>query len=134
MKSSIRISSVVLGLALSATLVSCSSGETFSEAESTPLPAEGVELYGAPTDDAVSLLGSDDAGHTFYAGRWEIKDVSSFCLVMEAKDGFERACGETLPITATFSSVRAILDPVAHGRTLSGAQALVGDHLIVEER
>lgn len=134
MRTSIRISSVALGLVLSATLVSCASGETFSEAESTPLPAEGVELYGPPIDDSVNLLGSDDAGRTFYAGRWEIKDVSSYCLVMEAKDGFERACGETLPITATFSSVRAILDPIAPERTLSGTQEIVGDYLIIEER
>lgn len=134
MKLSIRILSMTLGFAFSATLVSCGSIEAFDEAESTALPAEGIETYGAPMDDSVKLLGSDGAGHTFYAGRWQMKNAASYCLVMRADNGFERACSETLPIRATFGSVQATLDPAAPQRTLSGTQKLVGDYLVVEDR
>lgn len=134
MKLSSRASFLVLGLFFSLTLVSCASGETFAEAESVALPAEGVKQFGSPVENTVKLLGSDEAGHTFYVGQWEEKYGSAHCLVIDVEEGFERACGGALPITATFSVVRATLDPIASQRTLTNAQEIVGDYLIVEQR
>ncbi|MGO2519945.1 MAG: hypothetical protein ACTH8F_07480 [Microbacterium sp.] len=132
MKQSTIVPCVILGIALSASLVSCATSDTFNEATSVTLPTEGVELFGAPMDESVRLIGSDNAGHTFYVGQWEIEETPSYCLVMEAEESFQRACGETLPITAKFGPVRAKLDPTASQHKLSDEQILVGDYLIVD--
>lgn len=133
MNSSRTVPCVILGIALSASLVSCANSETFSDAVSATLPAAGAELFGAPIDGSVKLIGSDDAGHTFYVGRWEIEATPSYCLVMEAEEGFQRACSETLPITAKFGPVRAKLDPVASEQQLSDKQLLVGDYVLIDK-